>query len=359
MMSPVRTIRLALLGIGGIVGGCGIAPTGQPVDPQTLRLATPQTEVLRAHSGNRHVLALSSGGADGAFGAGVLVGWTKSGTRPTFDLVSGVSTGALQAPLAFLGSRYDPMLEEVYTTTRTEDVFKSNGLGVVVKAGLNKADPLRRKLDGIVTERMVAEIAQAHRQGRRLYVTTTDLSHGRPVTWDMGRLAASGGPDARRAFIEILLASAAPPGLVEPIPLPDPASGVTALHGDGGVMRPVVVEPEMLRGVRRPTLWIIVNGQVGRVATTGVDGRGAATLARRGVSQLLRSLSFSAVERAATLARDEGATFRLQRMPNELSEAANPFAFEPTEMRGLFEAGRKRGEDPSSWLGAMPETGRR
>lgn len=359
MMSPARIIPLALLGIGAIVGGCGIAPTGQPVDPQTLRLATPQAEVLRSHGGRRHVLALSSGGADGAFGAGVLAGRTKSGTRPTFDLVSGVSTGALQAPLAFLGSRYDSMLEEVYTKTRTEDVFKSNGLGVVAKAGLKKADPLRRKLEGIVTEEMMAEIVQAHGEGRRLYVSTTDLSNGRPVTWDMGRLAASGRLDARRAFIEILLASAAPPGLVEPIPLPDPASGVTVLHGDGGVMRPIVLEPEMLRDARRPMLWIIANGHVSRVAKMRTAGGGAATFARLGVSQLLRSLSFSAIERAAILARDEGAAFRLQHMPDELSEAANPFVFEPAEMRALFEAGRRRGEDPSNWLRAVPGTGKR
>lgn len=357
MIDPVQIIRLALLGIGAAVGGCGIAPAGVPVDPQTLRLAAPRAAPLGAHSTTRHVLALSSGGADGAFGAGVLVGWTKSGTRPTFDLVSGVSTGALQAPLAFLGSRYDSMLEEVYTTTRTEDVFKGNGIGVVFKAGLHKADPLRRKLGIVVTERMMAEIAQAHREGRRLYVTTTDLTNGRPVTWDMGRLAASGRPDARLAFIEIMLASAAPPGLVEPIPLPDPASGVTALHGDGGVMRPIVVESEMLRGARRSKLWIIANGHVGTVATTQAAGSGAATLARRGVSQLLKSLSFSAVERAETLARDEGAVFRLQRIPNAIPEAVSPFVFEPREMRALFEAGRRHGEDPRSWLSTASEAG--
>ena len=359
MMPWDRLIRLAVLGIGVLISGCVIAPAGQPVDPQTLRLATARAETSHAHRAAHHVLALSSGGADGAFGAGVLVGWTKSGTRPTFDLVSGVSTGALQAPLAFLGPRYDSMLEEVYTTTRTEDVFKSNGMGVVVKAGLNKADPLRRKLDGIVTERMMAEIAQAHREGRRLYVATTDLSNGRPVTWDMGRLAASGRPDARLAFVEILLASAAPPGLVEPIPLPDSAGGAAVLHGDGGLMRPIMVEPGMLRGKRKPTLWIIANGHVSNVAVTQVAGNGAAMLARRGVSQLLRSLSFNAVARAANLARDEGAAFRLQRIPNKVPEAASPFVFEPAEMRSLFELGLRQGEVASSWLRAVPEVDRR
>lgn len=355
-MAPLQIIRLALLCTVAVLGGCSLAPTGKALAPETLRMATPRAETLRHHGEARHVLALSSGGADGAFGAGVLVGWTESGSRPTFAVVSGVSTGALQAPFAFLGPRYDPLLEQVYTTTRTEDVFKGNGIGVIVKAGMSKADPLRRKLDRIVTDRMMAEIADAHREGRRLYVTTTDLTNGKPVTWDMGRLAASGRFDARSAFIEILLASAAPPGFVEPIPLPDPASGVAVLHGDGGVMRPIVVEPSMLRGKRRPSLWIIANGHVGTVATTQAAGHGAAALARRGVSQLLKSLSFSAVERAAILAREAGAAFRLQQLPSEIPEAANPFVFEPDEMRSLFEAGRGRGKDPSSWLSAPAAT---
>lgn len=356
MIFPAQIIRLALACGVLSLGGCAVAPVGQALDPQILRMAAPQTETRRPRGEVGHMLALSSGGADGAFGAGVLVGWTKSGSRPIFDLVSGVSTGALQAPLAFLGPRYDALLEEVYTTTRTADIFKGNGIGVLVKAGLHKADPLRRRLDDIITDRMIAEIADAHREGRRLYIATTDLTNGRAVTWDMGRLAASERPDARRAFIEIMLASAAPPGLVEPIPLPDPTSGIAVLHGDGGVMRPIVVDPAMLRGARKQTLWVIANGHVSTAATTRAAGYHASTLARRGVSQLLRSLSFGAVERAAALAKAERAAFRLQRIPDGFPEAASPFDFEQAEMRGLFELGRRHGEAPSSWLDAAPRT---
>lgn len=358
MIRRSRNIGLAFLGGVLALGGCAIAPKGQALDPQTLRAAARQPEALRGQGKVRHVLALSSGGADGAFGAGVLVGWTQSGARPSFDLVSGVSTGALQAPLAFLGPRYDPILEAVYTTTRTADVFKGNGIGVLIKAGLNKADPLRRMLEGVITARMLAEIAEAHRQGRRLYVTTTDLTNGRPVTWDMGRLAASGRVDARRAFIEILVASAAPPGFVEPVPLPDPAGDMAVLHGDGGVTRPIVVEPAMLRGARGVNLWVIANGHVGTEAATRAAGHGAVTLARRGVSELLRNLNVIAVEHAAILAREERAVFRLQRLPGSIPEAADPFGFEPAEMRELFEVGRRQGQDPSSWLGAAPRVDR-
>ena len=98
MIFPAQIIRLALACGVLSLGGCAVAPVGQALDPQILRMAAPQTETRRPRGEVGHMLALSSGGADGAFGAGVLVGWTKSGSRPIFDLVSGVSTGALQAP---------------------------------------------------------------------------------------------------------------------------------------------------------------------------------------------------------------------------------------------------------------------
>jgi len=69
-------------------------------------------------------LALSGGGADGAFGAGVIVGWTASGKRPEFALVSGVSIGALIAPYAFLGPSYDAQLRENFESITAADVFE-------------------------------------------------------------------------------------------------------------------------------------------------------------------------------------------------------------------------------------------
>lgn len=190
-----------------------------------------------------------------------------------------------------------------------------------------------------------------------LYVTTTDLSLGRSVPWHMGALAALGRPDARAHFILILAASAAPPGFVDPIALLDPANGEPKLYGDGGVKRAIVVEPSMLRGLGSRKLHVIANGHVSTVAVDRIEGNGAAAIARRGVSLLLRNLIYSATERTEAMAKNENADFRLQRIPNAMPEARNPLVFDPAEMRVLFEAGIAQGRDPRSWLAATPRHG--
>ena len=70
------------------------------------------------------LLAISGGGSNGAFGAGFLCGWTESGTRPDFKVVTAVSTGSLQAPLAFLGPDYDHILRAIFTTHGTEEIYQ-------------------------------------------------------------------------------------------------------------------------------------------------------------------------------------------------------------------------------------------
>lgn len=70
-------------------------------------------------------LALSGGGADGAFGAGILNGWTTTGRRPEFTVVSGASTGALMAPFAFLGPAYDDVIKDIYTGGHAEQLVKA------------------------------------------------------------------------------------------------------------------------------------------------------------------------------------------------------------------------------------------
>jgi predicted acylesterase/phospholipase RssA len=345
----------SILAVGLFAAGCA-TPAANPVRPETLALGKPVDLGNVERRNRRHLLALSSGGADGAFGAGVLVGWTESGSRPVFDIVSGVSTGALQAPLAFLGARFDPLLAGVYTETRTDDVFDGNGIGSLIKAGLSDAEPLRRMLDRIVTPDILHAIAAEHTRGRRLYVTTTDLTEGRSVMWDMGRLAASRRPDARRAFIEILVASASPPGFVEPVPLTDAATGKIHLHADGGLERPIAVDEGMLRPRHNDTLWVIANGHVSRSSALRLASTDGVTVARRGVTQVLRSHLYGTVERAEQLARRHQAGFRLQRIPSSQREANNPLRFEPTEMRRLFELGRTQGRNPATWLETVAAT---
>lgn len=290
----------------------------------------------------RNILVLTSGGADGAFGAGVLKAWSESSSRPVFDVVAGASTGALQATPAFLGAAWDGLLERVYTTTRTGDIFRSNGLKTLVGTGYYDPAPLRRLLLELVSEEMLDAVAAEHRKGRRLYVATTDMTAGKAMFWDMGAVASS-GENRRNHFIDILIASAAVPGLVEPVRVANRASGKVSVHSDGGVKAPVPLEDFMLAGGRagRSTVWVIANGHVSRDAALASPAATTLALARRGVSQLMRQLLYTSVREAEARAARAGARFRLVALPDAIPEAADPFQFRPEEMRVLFEVGRE------------------
>ena len=304
--------------------------------------------MLRAKS--HEVLILTSGGADGAFGAGALVSWTRSGHRPVFDVVSGVSTGALQAPLAFLGPYYDAMLEEVFTGSKTSDVLSFNGFSGLFGMGLYGSAPLRAKLFRLLDDNVLDQIADAHRKGRRLYVTTTDLTNGRTVVWDMGAIASSAGPERQSRFIGILLASIAVPGLIDPVTISRSGSELTEVHGDGGVKTPVPLQRSMMVGTARNRhVTVIANGHVSDIAANISSSRSTLPLARRAVSLLLRRLLALSSEKARLIASKERASFSLISLPLTVPEAVDPFAFDPIEMRKLFEVGKNL--DTAVWSG--------
>lgn len=295
-------------------------------------------------SGGSNVLVLTSGGADGAFGAGVLNAWSASGRRPVFDVVAGVSTGALQATPAFLGKGHDDLLEQVYTATRTRDVFRSNGVKTIIGSGLYDPAPLRRLLMELITEDLLDEVAAAHKAGRRLYVVTTDMTLGKSVFWDMGAIATA-SENRRGDYVDILIASVAVPGLIEPVHVMDRRQNTSSLHSDGAVKMPVPLGSFMLpaRSAGRTRVWVIANGHVSRDAALRSDAANTLTLARRGVSQLIRQLLYSSVREAEQKAAQAGARFQLIALPESIPEAVDPFQFQPAEMKSLFEAGRATG----------------
>jgi predicted acylesterase/phospholipase RssA len=298
------------------------------------------TAVLRAKS--HEVLILTSGGADGAFGAGALVSWTRSGRRPVFDVVSGVSTGALQAPLAFLGSDYDTVLEDVFTGTKTGEILASNGFSGLFGSGLYGSGPLRGRLARILDNTVLDRIADAHRSGRRLYVTTTDLTNGKTVVWDMGAIAASAEPDRQYRFISILLASIAVPGLIDPVTISRSDSPQLEVHGDGGVYAPVPLQRSMLiSDLKSRHVTVIANGHVSDTAATVSSSKSTLPLARRAVSLLLRRMLALSSDQARSLANKERVSFSLVSLPLTVPEAVDPFAFDPKEMGILFESGKK------------------
>ena len=189
-------------------------------------------------TGHVNVLALSGGGANGAFGAGLLNGWTAAGTRPVFKLVTGISTGALIAPFAFLGSDYDSTLREFYTTISTKDIYNERSYLAILFDPSSMVDttPLQTILAKQVNEQVLAEVAQAHQRGRRLFIGTTNMEAGKLVIWDMGAIATSGKPGALELFRKVMLASASIPVAFPAVYIPVVADGkrYEEMHVDGG-----------------------------------------------------------------------------------------------------------------------------
>ena len=206
-------------------------------------------------SSTRTYLALSGGGADGAYGVGVLNGWTAAGTRPAFSVVSGVSTGGLIAPFAFLGSQYDDTLREVYTSGIASSLLDDPSIiRVLFGSGLFGNKRLRELVARYVGPEILAAVARENAKGRKLLVVTTDLDTQRTVVWDMGKIAAVGSPEALRLFRDVMAASASIPLVFPPILIEAEGQGrrFEEMHVDGGVTAPVLTLPDALL-VPRPS----------------------------------------------------------------------------------------------------------
>ena len=192
-------------------------------------------------------LPLSGGGEDGAFGAGLLNGWSAAGTRPKFDVVTGVSTGSLIAPFAFLGSDYDAILKEAYTTISTADIARVNVLfaAVGLAPSISSNALFEKLIARYMTKQVLNAIAQEYRKGRALFVGTTDLDAQRAVIWNIGAIADSGRPDALELARRIIMASASIPGVFPPVRMKVTVDGKVydELHVDGGVTRQVFLFP--------------------------------------------------------------------------------------------------------------------
>src|SRR5262245_15859532 len=196
-----------------------------------------------------YFLAISGGGANGAFGAGLLNGWTATGQRPTFNVVTGISTGALIAPFAFLGPAYDGTLRELYTTISTERIFRRRGLGAILFSdALADSTPLAELIEKYADQKLLDAIGHEYDRGRLLLIGTTDLDAQRPVIWNIGALAASHHPQALDLFRKILRASSAIPGAFQPVLIDVQIDGTKfqEMHVDGGAIVQLFLYPPSL-----------------------------------------------------------------------------------------------------------------
>ncbi len=307
-------------------------------------------------NGRHHVLALSSGGAEGAFGAGVMKGWSEAGTRPQFDVVSGVSTGALIAVLAFLGSDYDDELEEFYTQVSAHDVYRSRGVLSLLSDSVFDNSPLKARIETVVTRELLDKVAIEHKKGRRLYVATVNLDAGDLVVWDMGDVALGGRANDVQFFQKILRASAAIPALFPPVYIkPVTGNQKRQAHVDGGLKAPVLVGDYMFPpNAKGSSLYVIVNDFTTRLNDNSPIRASIVSIARKTISELMRELLEETIFRGFVLSRQVGASFHLISIPDSFEMSDRSLNFNPERSKQLFEAGRRAGRNGVATWSAYP-----
>jgi predicted patatin/cPLA2 family phospholipase len=315
----------------------------------------------------RNVLCLSGGGSYGAYSAGVLYGWSQAGTRPAFDVVTGVSTGALIAPFAFIGGEYDEQLKRVYTTLRSKDIFRFRAsVRTLLLATDSFADntPLAGVIEEYVTPDVLRRVADAHAAGRRLYVCTTDLESRRPVYWDMGEIARGGTPQALALFHKVLLASSAIPGFFPPVRIPVTIDGKEAeeLHTDGSVsnalfFRPPYVERECRDNPDKTCLYgsnvyALVAGKV--YADPDRVRPRALSIASSSASALIYAETRGDLFKLYTACLLTGMNYHISAIPPDVPVPFASTDFDGKKMSGLFELGVKWATTGPGWRTTPP-----
>jgi len=310
-----------------------------------------------------HFLALSGGGADGAFGAGVLRAWTESGDRPEFDAVSGISTGAITAPFAYLGSDYDDVLEEFYTTMSTDDVLvKTIFSGLTAGTALSSTAPLRAMIAEYLTPELLAEIAAEHAKGRLLLVGTTNLDARRPVIWNMGAIAASGHAGALELFRDVILASAAIPIAFPPVFIQVEAGGklYDEMHVDGAATSQVtLISPQVPIYLTRQylgheidrELYVIINKRIippYETVRPRIHAIGAAS-----VVSMIAALGIGDLYKLFAITKRDNMGFHVAWIPDSFLEESEE-AFDPVYMRKLYDFGRNLAAAGNLWSAYPP-----
>jgi predicted acylesterase/phospholipase RssA len=309
------------------------------------------------------LLALSGGGDKGAFGSGLLNGWTASGTRPTFKAVTGISTGALIAPFAFLGSDYDDVLKEVFTTIGPEDILTPRSfIAVIENDGMADNQPLWGLISKHVDQALLDAIAEQHRNGRSLLIATTDLDARQPVIWNMGNIAESGAPGALNLFRSILLASAAIPGAFPPAMIRVEAEGQAydEMHVDGGASAQVFLYPPSLsRAMRALGAGVDRGGRVYVIRNSWLEStwdpanRRTIDIAGRAISSLIQTQGFGDLYRIYLTAQRDGFDFNLAFIGPEFQYPLHA-QFDTAFMNALYDYGYKLGLDGYPWKKVPP-----
>lgn len=323
----------------------------------------PEVELRARYGGimerEHHYLVLSGGGEDGAYGAGLLAGWTAIGTRPEFTIVTGVSTGALIAPFAFLGPAYDAQLKELYTAYGARDLIEPRGLiSFLRNDAAASTRPLRRLIERFVDDAMVEAIAREHRRGRGLLISTTNLDAARSVTWNIGAIAASGAPGARTLIHDVMLASASIPVAFPPVMIAVEAEGrrYSEMHVDGGVTAQLFLYPssvdwrqvtQRLRVIGKPTLYVVRNAKL--TPEWNPVQRNLLQIAGATISTLIRTQGVGDLAQTYLNAQRDGLEFRLTYIPSTFNVVPRQ-PFDREYMQQLHVTGYRAARDGTAWM---------
>lgn len=388
MLCRISVIALLQVVMVLLLSGCGLHRNALPIDLQS-QAQVPGYENIRFFGDTKPAnmnelmdkwaelsrrpdraaeisfLSLSGGGADGAFGAGFLCGWTQKGDRPVFGLVTGISTGALMAPFAFLGSDYDQFLKVFYTTFSTRDLIRQRSyISAVSGDSVYSTGPLQEALKKYVNADLIAKIAVEYRKGRRLFIGTTNLDAMRPVYWDIGAIAQYGTPEADQLIRDVILASASVPVAFPPVYIRVRAAGriYDEMHVDGGVCNQVFSYPpsvhladelQKIGENRKITLYVIRNDALmsdGEQVEPYLSG-----IAARSLAGLIRNQGIGDLYRIFYTAQRDGIDFRLAFIPPEHKEEADEI-FSPVYMSSLYTLGFAMARGPNPWHTAPPST---
>ncbi len=305
-------------------------------------------------------LILSTGGADGAFGAGLLNGLSAAGNRPDYSVVTGVSTGALMAPFAFAGQKYDDALKDAYTKITAADIFEVGSTG----ESFVDSWPLKDLIAKQITPQLLADVAAGYQAGRRLFVVTNDLDAGRSVVWNMGAIAAhagdkTGGDAALNLFRTVLLASGSIPGAFPPVLIDVEGNGkhFAEMHIDGGVGGQFFVAPPALlasnSSYRIPAsqLYIVVNS--GLQPDFAVVDRSTPAILAQAVGAAVKADLRVMIDRAYVAAKNSGIGFNVATIPANF-HAPSRGPFDPNYMTALFDVGYEQGKGAAAFAAAPP-----
>jgi len=308
-------------------------------------------------------LALSGGGAKGAFGAGLLVGWSAAGTRPEFTMVTGISTGALMAPFIFLGTPYDALLKEMYTTYSTKDlVIKRNVLSALTGSSADDTTPMRNMIAKYVNQQIMEAIAVEYKKGRRLWIGTTNLDAQRPVIWNIGLIASSGQPGALELIRKVILASASIPAIFPPVLIEVEADDMRydEMHVDGGTASQVFLYPadlhwklvtQHLEVKGTPKVYVIRNSFL-KPDWEMVHPK-ILPIAGVSINSLIRTQGIGDMYRIYLDCQRDGLDFNLAYIPEDF-DLKSKEDFDPVYMGKLFNLGYQLARNGYPWDKAPP-----